>query len=100
MLQQVASLPHSARINRLGTLFDVLNDPLLVHQEGGANGEAFCRIQHPVLLADGPFEVAQQREANAEVLGKAMVAGGSIYADAKYLNVVCIVMCDISLIRP
>ena len=98
MLQEVAGLPDAARIDRFGALLDVLDDPVLVNQERGADGQTPVRIQDSVLHADFTFEVAEQWEGDAEVFGKAFVAGGGIDADADDLSVVCFIMCDISLI--
>lgn len=98
MLQVVAGLPDAARIDGFGALLDVLNFPVLVNQERGADSQAPCRIQDAVFRADFPLEVAEQREGDAEVFGKTFVAGGGIDADADDLRVVCFVVCDISLI--
>ena len=76
------------------------DDTQLVNDVGSAKRCVALLIQNAVLLGYSPLEVAQQRESDPEVLGKAMVTGGSIHTDAQYLNVVCVVMCDISLIRP
>lgn len=98
MLQVVAGLSDAARIDRFGALLDVLDDPVLVNQERGANSQAPGGMQDSVFHTDFTFEVAEQREGDAKVLGKALVAGGGIDADADDLSVVCFVVCDISLI--
>ncbi len=100
VLQVIASLPDTAGINGLGALLDVLDNSVLVHQEGGSNRQALGRIEDAVLLADCSLEVAEQRESDAKIFGETLVAGGGINADAQNLNVVSFVMCDISLIRP
>lgn len=100
MLQIIASLPDAAGINGLRALLDVLHDPILVHQESGADRQALGRIEDAVLLAHRSFEIAEQREGDAEIFGEALVAGRGIYADAQDLNVIRVVVCDISLIRP
>ena len=98
VLQVVAGLPDAARVDRFAALLDVLDLPVFIDQKRGANGQALVRIQDPVLHADFTFEVAEQWEGDAEVFGKAFVAGGGIDADADDLSVVCFIMCDISLI--
>ena len=82
MLQQVAGLPDAARIDGLGTLLDVLHNPLLVDQKTGAHGQTLGRVQNSILLADVSLEVAQQGKGEAILLGKSMVAGRGVDADA------------------
>ena len=91
-------MPDTAGVNGFGALLDMLHDSVFVQQERGADREAPGGVQDAILYADFPLEIAQQRKGDAEVLGKAFVAGRGIDADADDLSVVGFVMCDISLI--
>lgn len=99
MRQPIASLPDSVGIDCLGTLLDVSHDSLLIDQVCCANRQVPRRVQDAVPLADRPIEIAQQRESQTEFLGKTAVTEKAVNTDAKDLNIIGFVMCDISLIR-
>lgn len=99
LAQPVANQFRSTGINRLRTLLNVLHDPLFVHHIGGAHGTPYGLVQDAVLLADFSLEIAQQRESKPQLLGKPLVIGSGIHADADYLYVGTFEISDISLIR-
>ena len=89
----------AARINRIVPLLDPTHNSLLVQDVGGAQGDAPFLVQDSIIRAHGLPEIAEQGERQAEVFGKALVAGSGIYTDSKDLRVVLTEVSDISLIR-
>lgn len=77
----------------------MLNFSFLVHNEGRARGVAGFLVINSVIFDRFSFPIAQEREFHADVLGKTLVGGETVHADAENLRVGGVEFGDIRLIR-
>jgi len=77
----------------------MLNDPVLIDDEGGTIAEALFFIKNSVVFNHSSLEVAQQWKRYPDVLCKAAVGRNAIDADAENLCICSFEFGDISLIR-
>lgn len=94
-----ADLIRARRVYGCVALFDMSDDAFLVDDEGCASGEAHLFAQYSVGFRYLTFEVAQQREGDADVFGESLVGGKAIDADSEYLSFRSFEFGDIRLIR-
>jgi hypothetical protein len=99
MLQHVARVDDSRRIDRDVSFVDVTNDAFFVDQESGAISKALLLIKNTVVIDDRAFKVAEDREGNSNLLCEFAVGGNTVYTQTKNLSVGCFEFSDISLIR-
>jgi hypothetical protein len=59
MHQYIASFSYGSWIDRHISFVDVLNDPILIDDEGGSIAKALFFVEDPVILYDGAFEIAE-----------------------------------------
>ena len=88
----------AGRINRLGPLLDVADDPVLVDDEGGAAADEPLLVEDTVSPDHLTLDVAQEREGHSDVFLKAFVGCVAVNADAYNLCVALLEVGDISLI--
>jgi len=92
------------RIDGARVEFDVLDFSFLVNHEGGPPRPFefihlhVVLLEDPVLRQDFPVHVAEQREGDADLLGKGVVRGGTIDADSENNRVAFIELGQIRLI--
>ena len=98
MLQHVACVDDGRRIDRDVSFVDVLNDAVFIDQEGGAIAKALLFVEDAVILHDGAFEIAEERESDSELFGEFFVGGNAVYTEAKNLGVGGFEFGNISLI--
>jgi len=99
MRQNVAGVLCRCRIDGDVTFVDVLNNSVLVDDEGGAITEALVFIIDAVILHDCAFEIAQQRKGYPVLFAEFFIGRNAIDADSENLRVVSFEFGDISLIR-
>jgi hypothetical protein len=99
MRQYVAGVSGGSWIDRHVSFIDVLNDPVLIDDEGGAIAEALFFIKNSVVFNHGSLKVAQQWKGYPDVLCKTAVGRNAIDADAEDLCICSFEFGDISLIR-
>lgn len=97
--QDVARIGGACRIDRHAALINVLNDSILVDYERGAITIAPLFIEDAIVFHHGAFEIAEQRESDAILLGKLAIGRNAVDADAENLCVCSFEFGDISLIR-
>lgn len=86
-------------INRLRSLLDVADDPVLINDEGGAAPDEALLIEDTVSPDHLPLDVAQEREGHSDVLLETIVGCIAVNADADDLGIALLEVGDISLIR-
>ena len=96
--QYAARLVCAGGINRFVALLNVLNDPVLVHNERSSPGEPVVLVVDAVSLGDFSKEVAQQGEGHADFFGEFLVGDKAVHADAEDLGIGCVEFGDIRLI--
>lgn len=75
MLHTVASGAGAGRVKRFFVLVDMLDDPVLVQNEGRSPGSREIIHQNAVLFCDLTVKIAQQWKGYADLLGKCLVGG-------------------------
>ena len=99
MREHVARFVGARRINCRVAFLDVSDDPLFVYHERRAIAVALLFIKRAVIFHHGAFEVAQEREGEADVLREAFVGRNTVHTNAENLRVGSFEFGDISLIR-
>src|SRR5262245_15943989 len=99
LLEYAARLESGCRVDRGVALFDVADNPLLVDHERGAIAEALGLIVDAVIFYECAFEIAEQWEGDAYILGETSIGGNAINTDAENLRLCIFEFGDISLIR-
>ena len=97
--EDAARLIRARRVNGRATLFDVLDDAVLVYDERGARAVAAFFVEDAVVAHDVAFEIAEQRERDLDVFCKARVGGRTVNADAQNLSFGGVEFGNIRLIR-
>ena len=80
MRQDVARVRGSRHIDRDVAFVDMLNDAILIDHERSAIAVAAIFVVDAIVFNDGVFDVAQQRERNADLFGKFRIGIRTIYA--------------------
>jgi hypothetical protein len=94
----------AAGIDGAIALLHVLDDALLIHDDGSPRGPLEIFAFYIVLLEDAvgdedfAVHVAQQREGDANLLGESGVGGGTVYADSENFCIAGVELGLISLI--
>ncbi len=99
MLEHATRGTGAARVDSILTHVDMLDDTLLVDDKRGAVSELLLLVQNAILFGDGSFEITEEREHQAFLLGKGCVGGSTIDADSQHLSAILLELGDISLIR-
>ena len=99
MLEDVASLDYSGRIDRYISFVDVPDDAFFIDQEGGAISEALLLVEDAIVLNDGAFEIAEYGECDSDLFCEFSVSGNAVDTHSENLSLVCLEFGDISLIR-
>ena len=98
MCQDVACIVCGRRVDRHFPFIDVLNNSLGIDHKRGPIAEALIFIENPVILYHRSFEIAEERERDADVLREPFISGNAIHADAENLSIGSFEFGDISLI--
>jgi len=99
MLEDVAGLNNSGRIDGHVSFVNVPDDAFFIDQEGGAISEALLLVEDAIVFNDGSFEIAENRECNSNLFGEFTVGGNAVDTHSENLSLVCFEFGDISLIR-
>ena len=86
-MEHVACFDNGCRIDRDVSFVDVANDAFFIDQERGAIAKALLLVEHAVILHDGAFEIAEDREGNSELFGEFAVGGNTVNTHPKNLSV-------------
>jgi hypothetical protein len=105
MLEQAAAGDGFGGVHRVLTNVDVLNDPLLVDNEGRALSQLVARSTHllhpnryPKLFENLKVRIAQERKAEAELLREGSVRRRAVTTDSENHRIARIQLWPISLI--
>jgi len=96
---QAAGLVSAGRINRFTALIDVRDDALPVEHKSGPVGKPVLGVQNAVFPGNRPVKITEQRESNADLLGKCPVGRRTVHADAQHLCICLLEFGEIRLIR-
>jgi hypothetical protein len=99
VLEHVAGVNNSGRIDRHVPFIDVPDDAFFIDQEGGAISKALLLVEDAIILNDGAFEIAENGERNAELFCEFAVGGNAVDTHSEDLSLVSFEFGDISLIR-
>ena len=66
---------------------NVPDDAFFIDQEGGAISKALLLVEDTIILHDGAFEIAEDREGNSDLFGEFAVGGNTVYTHAENLSV-------------
>ena len=99
MRQYVAGFRGGGWIDRHAAFVNVLNDSLLVDDEGGSVAEALFLIKDSVILHHRSLKITEQWKRYTDVLCKTAIGGNAVDADAEDLSFCAFEFGDISLIR-
>ena len=99
VLEHVAGVNDSGRIDRHVSFVDMPDDAFFVDQEGGAISKALLLVEDSIIFNDGAFEIAEDWERNSELFCEFAVGGNAVDTHSENLSLVSFEFGDISLIR-
>ena len=84
--QHVTRFHNGAWIDGDVSFVNVPNDAFFIDQEGGTIAKALLLVKDTIVFNNSPFEIAEDRECNPNLLCKFAIGGNTVYTHAKNLS--------------